>query len=303
MRCLRWIPLLAASCFFGSCAGDKTEAEGNASPFGPTGIPPHLRKGAGEEGTAIKPGGNQQQAEALKQALNYDASDLAWTNPDDAEAGLPELEQLMSGAKQGSRWFESESEARRESKKTGRPLLIWFHDKQIAASNTINTELLSTRDFENWANEHTVRLVVDMNPTGKDADQIFRRTVHNRELKKKYNARGFPTLVVLAPSGEVIGRYTGYRRGREDFIWGQIKQGTSVATENYKNWHASLEKKGYRQWSDGKGRSIFAKLVHYKDGELVLAEPDGQKARTKENKLSAEDRTWIQQQKAARGIR
>jgi thioredoxin-related protein len=302
MQPLRWIPILAASGFLASCA-DKPQA--TASPFGPTGIPPELRKGRGAEGTAVTPGGNQAaaQEEALKKALNYDPkTDLAWTDSDNPDAGIPELEEVWKGAGSGSRWLESETQAFREAKKTGKPVLIWFNDKQIPASNTISTELLSTRDFENWAHENTVRLVVDMNPTGKDADEVFRRTVHNRELKKKYNARGFPTMIVVSPSSEVIGRYTGYRRGKEDFIWGQMKQGVGVANENYKVWHSGLEKKGYRQWSDGKGRSIFAKLVHYKDGELVLAEPDGQRARTKEKNLSSEDRLWIQQQKAARGI-
>ena len=37
--------------------------------------------------------------------------------------------------------------------------------------------------------------------------------------------------------------------------------------------------------------------------QLVLVEPDGQRARTHEDKLSAGDRVWIQQQKEARGIR
>lgn len=302
MQPLRWIPIFASAGLLASCAGKKAEAD--ASPFGPTGIPPQLRKGAGE-GTAVSPGGNQAaaQEEALKKALNYNpATDLAWTDSDNPDAGIPELEEVWAGAGSGTLWLESETEALREAKKTGKPVLIWFNDKQIPASNTISSELLSTRDFENWAQENTVRLVVDMNPTGKNADEVHRRTVHNRELKKKYNARGFPTMLVVSPSSEVIGRYTGYRRGREDFIWGQMKQGVSVANENYKVWHSGLEKKGYRQWSDGKGRAIFAKLAHYKDGELVLVEPDGQRARTKEKNLSPEDRLWIQQQKAARGI-
>jgi hypothetical protein len=63
-----------------------------------------------------------------------------------------------------------------------------------------------------------------------------------------------------------------------------------------------LERKGYRDWSDDQGRVIFAKLAAYKDGELVLVEPDGQRARTHERKLSAGDRVWIEDQKKLRGI-
>ncbi len=292
--------MLLATGLFSSCAGDKAEQGGlENSPFGPTGIPPELRAGRDEGGAAVAPGGNVQAA-AL---ANYNPDELVWTDPDDPDAEIPELQGLMAVAPQRGPWRESENEALRESKQSGKPVLIWFTDSnRSAACKSLSAGLLTTSDFDVWASENTVRLIVDQSVKGKDIDDDARKKIYVRNLKKKYNARGYPTLMVLAPSGEVIGRYKGYRKGKEDFIFGQVKQGVMLAKERQKAWKESLKRKGYRDWSDGKGRTIFAKLAAYKDGDMILVEPDGQRARTKEKNVSAGDRVWIQQQKELRGI-
>ena len=301
---MKWhchLSAIAAGLVFTGCAGKggSSDAQAGGDPFY---IPPALR-GNLEGGTPIKGGGNEAaKAEAAARAAGHDSADLAWTDPDNPDAELPELQELMALGPQQGIWMKSEAEALRESRKSGKPLLIWFTDsKNSTASRTLSEKLLTTSEFQAWAEENTVRLVVDQTQ-GSNIDDAARKKIYARDLKKKYNARGFPTLMVVSPSGEVIGRYTGYRRGKEDFIFGQVKQGVSVAVENQRVWRASLEKKGYREWSDGKGREIFAKLGYYKDGDLVLVEPDGTRARTHEKRLSPADRVWIQQQKEARGI-
>lgn len=285
------------------CAGKTNKAEeAGGDPFY---IPPALRGNPEDFGTPVKAGESQSaEAEAMARTMGYNPeTDLVRTDPDDPDAELPELQELMAEGPREDSWRKSESESLRESRRTGKPLLIWFTDSlNSSASKTLSEKLLTTKEFRDWADESTVRLVVDQNQ-GSNIDEAVRKRLHARQLKKKYNARGFPTLMVVAPSGEVIGRYTGYRRGKEDFIFGQVKQGVSVAAENQKTWRSSLEKKGYREWSDGKGREIFAKLGAYKDGELQLVEPDGTRSRTNEKRLSPADRVWIQQQKEARGIR
>ena len=295
------LPVLLAAGLFSGCAGTK-EAEEEASPFGPTGIPPQLRANQ-DEGTAVAPGGNIA-AGAAEALANYNPDELVWTDPDNPDAEIPELQGLMAVAPKKGPWRESETEALRESKQSGKPLLIWFTDSvRSGACRSLSSGLLTTSEFEEWASENTVRLIVDQSVKGKDIDDDARKKIYVRGLKKKYSARGYPTLMVLTPSGEVIGRYKGYRKGKEDFIWGQMKQGVQLAQEKQVKWKASMERKGYRDWSDGKGRVIFAKLAAYKDGELILVEPDGQRARTHEKRLSAGDRVWIQQQKELRGLR
>lgn len=271
------------------------------NPFGPGGVPPHLR--AGHNGAAVQPGGNVS-AEAQKAALNsYNPDELVWTDPDNPDAELPELDGLLVESKQKGPWGESETEAIRESKRTGKPLLIWFTDSLRSTScKSLSANLLTRSDFEKWAEENTVRLVVDQAVKGTNIDDTTAKVIHSRNLKKKYNASGYPSLHVLAPSGEVIGRYKNYRPGQEDFLWGQLKQGVALAKERHQAWKSSLEKKGYRDWSNESGKVIFAKLGAYKDGQMILVEPDGQRVRTHEKNLSAADRGWIRQQKELRGM-
>ncbi len=313
MRGMKWmciLPLLAAGLCLPGCGNKAGQAEAEGNPFGPTGIPPHLRRGGGgpeEAGTPVKAGGSQAAeaeaaAEAAARAAGYSRDDLAWTDADNVDDQLPELQELMAIGPQKDPWLRSETVALRESRRTGKPLLIWFSDsKNSPASKTLSEQLLTTTEFQDWAEKNVIRMVVDMNQ-GSNIDDAVRKQLYARQLKKKYNSRGFPTLIVVAPSGEVIDRYTGYRRGKEDFIFGQVKQGVSLAVESRKAWQASLARKGYRNWSDGKGHEIFAKLGAYKDGKIMLVEPDGTKIRTHEKRLSSGDRVWIQEQKEARGI-
>lgn len=108
---------------------------------------------------------------------------------------------------------------------------------------------------------------------------------------------------MLSPSGEVLGRrITGYKRGQADFYWGLIKQATAASNANYEAYRKKLEKKGYRQWEDRRGRKLLAKLTNYSNGTLILVEPDGTRCKTQEKKLCKRDREWIAEQKRLRGI-
>jgi thioredoxin-related protein len=301
------LALTLSSCSMLGLGKKKEEAP---SPFGPTGIPPELRVKNGDSGTAVEGGGN---IPAGPSALNFTPSeDIVYTDPDNPEATIPELATLLSGPKRGP-WEESETIAKQRSLREGKPLLIWFTDSQRSPMcKALSQELFSTNDFGNWATEKMVRLKVDAVVDKEDMrdmdsqsadDYRARVTSYNTELKKRYKVMGYPALVVLSPSGEVIGQYRGYKRGDAQFVWGQLKQAEAVSAESYKSWRIGMEKKGYREWEDRRSRKIFAKLVSYSNGELVLIEPNGSRARTKEASLSDKDKAWIAEQKKLRSIR
>ncbi len=302
---------LAFSLALSSCAklgigkADKTE---EPAPFGPTGIPPQLRSKSGDEGTPVTPGGNISPGSA---ALNFTPSeDIVYTDPDNPDAVIPELATVLSAQKRGP-WEESELIAKQRSVREGKPMLIWFTDSQGSPMcKALSQELFSTNDFGNWATENLVRLRVDDYVKIDDpdmsiddaTDKQLRIKDYNAKLKKRYKVLGYPSLIVVSPSGEVVGRYRGYKRGDADFLWGQLKQAQAVSETNYEGWREGMEKKGYREWHDRRDRTIFAKLVSYSKGELYLIEPDGNRARTKESSLSDGDRQWIAEQKKLRGI-
>lgn len=286
----------------------QSDDEPEPSPFGPTGIPAHLRaKTTLEEGTPVAAGGNQKVDFSKLTPENM----IAFTDPDDPEGSIMELSSVLVAPSKGP-WETDEKVARRRAASEGKPLLIWFTDSsgRSPLCRTLAKELFDTDEFEAWASAKLVRLRVDANFREKLPDAtIDEQETHNidrgravAELKKRYKILGHPSLVMLKPDGSVVGRYRGFKRGQAEYFWGQMKHGEAVAASAYSGWKKEMEAKGYRTWSDGRGKSLFAKLVSYSKGQLVLVEPDGTRSRTKETSLSAVDAQWIADQKAARGI-
>lgn len=308
---LRLPCLLSASLLLASCANKHGDAE-KEKPFGATGIPPALR---GSNNNAPAPAAPGPNAPLLPQNVTPE-NDIIFTDPDQPDKDIPELTAVLSNQKKPEKaWEESITIAKQRAAREGKPLLIWFTDSKNSPNcKALDQDLFSTPDWEQWASEKLVRLRVDSNSTAsdyvKDPDislddketRIIEVKGYAANLKKQYKVLGHPTLVLCNPSGEVVAKYTGYKRGQRDFQWGLIKQGEASSSAAYQSWKASLLKKGYREWSDRKGRHILAKLVHYANGSLVLIEPDGTRCRTDEAKLSDKDRQWIAEQKKIRGL-
>lgn len=296
--------LVAAACaVLSSCADDPEIMRIEQAP-GPQGLPQALP--AGEVGTAVKPGGNAE----LKQLHYTPEEDLAWTNPDDPDAGIPELEALMAAPKKGP-WEDSETIARQTAAREGKPILIWFTNSAMSPNcKALSSELFATHEFGKWADKHVVRLRVDANVSVDDpnlslSEKISRQAEISRyvdRLKKRYKVMGQPTLLMLNPSGEVLWKETGYKRGQADFVWGLIKQAVVVTDNQYKEWRKNLESKGYREWEGTNGKKVFAKLDSYSKGNLILIEPGGERYKSHESRLSRKDNKWIAEQKAMRGI-
>ena len=266
--------------------------------FGPTGIPPQLRtKTDGDlTGTTVTPGGKRDTSGMSLTPM----ADIVFTS----ETQVPELAELLAAPK-AKIWEESEAIARRRSAREGKPLLIWFTNSKFSPNcKALEQELFSKADFGAWATEKLVRMKVDAGFQATDPELSISdaetRTIdvkhYTAALKKRFKVMGHPTLILLNPSGEVIGRYAGYKRGTADFVWGQLKHAESVSTRAYTAWRAGMEKRGYRDWQDRLGRKVFAKPFGYAKGELILIDPDGSRFRTQESKLSDADRTWLAEQ-------
>ncbi|GAA5119716.1 thioredoxin family protein [Luteolibacter yonseiensis] len=295
-------------------AGKIEQREKQENPINPATKRPLIRSGSSDSGTPVAPGGNIAAGGAKPDLSIFPSADeIAYTNPDDPEAGVPELGDLLLAPKRGP-WEESETIAKQRAMREGKPLLIWFTDSQTSPMcKALSQELFSTNDFGNWATENIVRLKVDSFVSKEDVQDMkseeaddYRARVkeYNIRLKKRYKIMGYPSLVMVSPNGEVVGRYRGYKRGDSTFLFGQFKHSAEVSVQSIKGWHGSLEKKGYREWQDRKGRKIFAKLTSYSSGSGVLnfIEPDGTRSRTTESKLSDEDRAWINEQKKLRNL-
>lgn len=302
--------LLGMVLVLGSCGlrGKKVEARSGVDmpPSIPGGVPPRI-KGVNSASGGALPAAPRGPVELTPE------EDILFTDPDNPDANIPELASLLESTPKKRRgpWEDSETIARKRSLREGKPLLIWFTDSRSSPMcKALSQELFSTPTFNEWAEEHLVRLRVDSHPQVADASlsldakeiKLVDIRAYVQRIKKQYKILGHPNLVLVHPNGSVIARYRGYKRGQADYTWGLLKQGEAAFQHSYKPWRESLEKRGYRQWTDTQGRTVFAKLARYSKGTLVLIEPDGTRSKTHEKRLSNEDRIWIDEQKAARGL-
>jgi thioredoxin-related protein len=234
-----------------------------------------------------------------------DPEEIVYTDPDaeDPESLPTELNTLLSEAQQDGPWSQSYSKVFKQARREDKPVLIWFTDSQNSVNcKMLSQELFNDAEFDEWAEETFVRLRVDSRVVGEDGNDEALKKGYVKQLKERFKVLGTPMLVVLTPAEDVILREKGYSRGQAEYKWGLMRQSAIVATEKHLDWKKKMEKKGYRTWKDPRGRKIFAKLVAYRDGELIIVEPDGTRARTKEKNLSPNDQDWIAAQKRARGI-
>lgn len=293
---------LVVSCGIGRGPGEIV-SEPSIPPNIPGGVPPTMR-GSRSPGAATPSFSGPVQLTPEE--------DIIFTDPDNPDADIPELAALLDAKPKRRKgpWEQSETMARKRSVREAKPLLIWFTDsRRSPMCKALSQELFNNPDFHDWAEENMVRLKVDSNIQANDPDlsldeketRLADLRSYTKRLRKQYKVLGNPNLVLVHPNGNVINRFRGYNRGEAEFRWGQLKQGVASFQHEYEQWRRKMEKKGYRLWTDRKGRTVFAKW-RYHDGTLHFVESDGTRSKTDEKKLSQKDRDWIDEQKKLRGL-
>lgn len=278
------------------------------------GIPSSLRPGSGSQQVKTHMAvAGQDPAAMANQAgdgatLLTPESDIVWTDPDNPDAELEGLEDMIKASKDQKTWEDSYTDAKKRALREGKPLLVWFTDsRRSPVCQTLTKELFGVSGFDSWAMDNVVRLKLDFNvrrETGTEEDQMdreARKLDYLKRLEERLNARGKPHVLVMSPDGNTIGRYRGYKPGTQDFFWGQLKHTTIIAQKHHDEWVEKMEKKGYRNWeSRDHDFQTFAKLLRYRNGEMILVEPGGNRFKTEEVNLSQRDRLWIAGEKAKR---
>lgn len=240
--------------------------------------------------------------------LLYSDDAIAWS-PDDPNADIPFNKAFDVKPKSKSSWLVSYSEARRESMRTGKPVLMWFTRTPASPiCARIQREVFGKHDFGDWANEELIRLKVDISggseQKGRIEEDVAEKRKYAQKLKKQYQVLGYPTVILLQPDGGVYLRERGYKKGGKKEFWNKLKNGVLTVDHNRGVWERNLAKKGYRKWVGKKtDREIFAKLgrFHEKSGTVILVEPNGNQIKTSVKTLSSEDRGWILAEKKRLG--
>lgn len=73
----------------------------------------------------------------------------------------------------------------------------------------LKSEVFDTPAFSNYAKSRLVLVELDF-PRGKAQTPAVKK--QNEELARKFNVRGFPTIIILDANGKLLGQ-TGYRPG------------------------------------------------------------------------------------------
>ena len=108
-------------------------------------------------------------------------------------------------------WTEDLDLAMKFAARTKRPIVLDFTGSDWCGwCIKLHDEVFSKDAFKDYADKNLVLVAIDFPRSKKLPDEIKRR---NSKLMAQYGVRGFPTIVILDPTGEKeLGR-TGYVRG------------------------------------------------------------------------------------------
>ena len=112
-------------------------------------------------------------------------------------------------------WGEDFEEGKALAEKSGKLVLLAFSGSDWCGwCMKMEKEIYSDKKFISEAKKRYVLLMID-NPRGEDILSPLAKK-QNRELTSKYGVRGFPSTVIVRPSGEEVRRFGGYQSSGVD---------------------------------------------------------------------------------------
>lgn len=110
----------------------------------------------------------------------------------------------------GAEWPTNYDKALATAKSQNKRVLLDFTGSDwCGPCIQLNKQVFSTKEFHAYADKNLVFVEVDYPRQKKQSDDLVKQ---NEKLMKQYgiDEKGFPTLVLLDPSGRVIREFTGY---------------------------------------------------------------------------------------------
>jgi protein disulfide-isomerase len=110
----------------------------------------------------------------------------------------------------GNAWMTDFQAAQEKAVEEEKPMLLDFTGSDWCGwCIKLKKEVFSKEAFQTYAAENLILVELDFPRNKPQSDEL---KAQNQALAEKYGIRGFPTIILLSPEGEVIGQ-TGYRRG------------------------------------------------------------------------------------------
>jgi len=109
-------------------------------------------------------------------------------------------------------WLTDITKAKADAKMGKKIILVEFSGSDwCGPCILINKSVFSTAEFKKFAKDNLVLLLADFPNNKKNQSADLQK--RNIALAKKYNIKGFPTILLLDYDGKVIARTVGYQPG------------------------------------------------------------------------------------------
>lgn len=118
------------------------------------------------------------------------------------QATVAAAEHALSG------WHTSFDQAMAEAESTGKPVLTVFTGSDWCPHcRTLETNVLATQTFRDWADGKVILLVIDLPQQGISESVRVERS----KVCIRYGVRNFPAVLMLGPDGNKLGEKRGYQ--------------------------------------------------------------------------------------------
>ena len=119
-------------------------------------------------------------------------------------------ETSMGTEKEARLWLTDFEKARERADNRDVPILVNFAGSDWCGwCIRLEKEAFSKQAFKAYAKDNLVLMLADFPRNKQQAPEVKKQ---NQRLARKYQIRGFPTVLLLNPNGRVIAR-TGYKAG------------------------------------------------------------------------------------------
>lgn len=120
----------------------------------------------------------------------------------------------LSGVVQAAgqlQWYTNYQEAREVAKTASKPIAILFTGSDWCTwCHKLDQEALSTPEFANAVGDRFIFLKLDFPLNSTLPPDV---TAQNKQLQRKFNVQGYPTVVIVDPKEEKLIGSAGYRQG------------------------------------------------------------------------------------------
>jgi thioredoxin-related protein len=132
------------------------------------------------------------------------------------------LDSSASSSNSTAKWLDNFKTASDLAKAQNKSLLLNFTGSDWCPwCIKMDQEVLDTAAFKSYAAQNLVLMTVDFPQHTQLPSTV---TDQNASLQQKYNIEGFPTFVLLSPSGQQLKQMVGYQQGGPSAFIDQIKQ-------------------------------------------------------------------------------